>query len=875
MIETTRLKCVRCGQPATAGPHPHYPDQGQCIGCAAVTTTEIPRTLEKLNMVPEEIMRGPAWPIAEPFSQRGALWLHQANALRELNLGNNIVISTATASGKSLVFQLWTLNQIMEDPQATAAIFYPTRALANDQTRRWKLQASQLGLPDGFIGKIDGDVDSSLRSGITERARALIMTPDVCHAWMISRANMTSVRKFLRNLRVIIIDEAHTYEGMFGSHSAYFLRRLQTAARYAGNEGPIQFIAATATIREPETHLQALTGETFKSIEESQNGTPRFTRTLHHLASEQGGGSREEQAAQLILNIIDNDPEAQVIVFHDSRQGVEMIARLAGRPESIRPYRAGYLAANRVEIENQLRDNTIRAVITTNALELGIDMPDLNVGINIDLPGTRKQFHQRLGRIGRSRPGMFIVMADRQRFRRYGETLQEYYDNSVEPSMLYLDNEYISFQQAQCLKDEMQRFQQDTITAPEHCNWPDEIHQALRNIHGRVPPHLANLAQSIQTGQPQIIHGLRSTGEENMGIFIPGRTEMIGHISVPQAIREAYPQAVYTHEGRTYRIEEWRRDSWDNYKPFVRATPLAHTSERTKPMVRQMTIIDMEPENIIGYHRTQRKQGEIAEIKVQIIESVEGLESSQDGMLYYRNLMKQDPRRTRKQHGYPTTAIHIRMDERAFTGFDGTAWQARQQIARALQDHLSYRKSIAAREIGSMTDNIIVKTPQGSWISNRSIVVFDRVYGGLDLVRDLYENLEYYAERIRAGASSDRRPSFQENAQKFLEWVREETKQTQADFLGEIPQEDPGKNDWWRVIRPGSTARIFSKRLGEMARGQVKDVRWEDGIRYTVKVEHEELDATEEELNHKGSDNFDWQIWRPLTNSFQELQTGS
>ena len=874
MTQNTRMKCVRCGNPATAGPHPHYPNEGQCIPCAAVTTTEIPRTLEKLNMVPEEIVRGPAWPIASPFSQRGALWRHQANALHELCEGNNIVISTATASGKSMVFQLWTFQQVMSDPQATAAIFYPTKALGNDQTRRWKQQASQLGLPGEIIAKIDGDVHSSMRPGIMDQARAIVMTPDVCHAWTVPRAaNIASVKRFLQNLRIIIIDEAHIYEGVLGSNSAYLFRRLLTTARYAGNDGPIQFIAATATIQDPEVHLKALTGETFQSIDESQNGTPRFTRTLHHVATEQGGGNREEQAAQLLLNIIDNDPNAQVIVFHDSRMGVEMIARCAGRPDTVRPYRAGYLPENRVEIENQLRDNTIRAVITTNALELGIDMPDLNYGINIDLPGTRKRFHQRLGRIGRSRPGTFIVLADRQRFRRYGETLQEYYDNSVEPSLLYLDNEYITFQQAQCLKDEMQRFQEDTMLVPEHCSWPQEFHQALRNTNGRVPPHLANLAQSIGTKQPQLVHQIRSTGEENMEIFIPGQTEKIGDISVSQALREAYPQAVYPHEGRTYRIEEWRRDP-DNNKPLIRATPMRSTAERTKPILRQMTIIDMEPENIIGNRHTRKKNGEVAELKVNITESVEGLESSQDGMLFYRNLMKVDPRRTRMQHEFPTTALHIRMEDRHFTGFDGAAWQARQQIARALRDHLSYRKSIASREIGSMTDNIIVKTPQGCWISNRSILIFDRIYGGLDLIRDLYENLEYYAERIRAGALSDRRANFQDYAQKFLQWVREE-EGNQADFLQNLEPADPGKNDWWRVVRPGSQARIFSERQGQMAQGQVREVHWDDGIRYTLKLKDESVEISDDQITSAGSATLDWQMWRPLTNHFQELQTGA
>ena len=396
--------CDHCGNPATAGRAPHDPDKAQCIECAAVETVRIPATPERRAMAPESIRRGKAWPAAADLSPDGTLWLHQARALEILERGENVVVSTSTASGKSLPFQLWALHGMTSDPGFTGIIFYPTKALANDQARRWQQACRSIGADPGAVGEINGDVPTSERDGIMRRARLIVMTPDVCHAWMTDHASTEPVRTFLRGLGVVIIDEAHTYEFVFGSNSAYLFRRLAAAAVHAGNPKPPQLIAATATIEEPLKHLENLTGQPFTLVDESENGSPRHTRTIHHIPLP-ARGDRERALANLITSIIDNDPSSQVIAFEDSRQGIERTVQMVGRPESVMPYRSGYLADNRREIENALRDNAIRGVMSTSALELGIDMPDLTHGINLDLPPQKKNFHQRLGRVGRAGPG--------------------------------------------------------------------------------------------------------------------------------------------------------------------------------------------------------------------------------------------------------------------------------------------------------------------------------------------------------------------------------------------------------------------------------------------------------------------------------------
>ena len=178
------------------------------------------------------------------------------------------MVATSTASGKSLVFQSWTLHGIKSGPEPTTLVFYPTKALANDQERRWLEACELVGLPRETVGKINGDVRVNQRDHIISRARVVIMTPDVCQAWLTRRADSQAVRHFLARLRNVIIDEAHVYEDVFGSNASYLFRRLAIAAVNAGNPRLPQFVAATATVLSPEEHMRKLTGQEFAVVDE-------------------------------------------------------------------------------------------------------------------------------------------------------------------------------------------------------------------------------------------------------------------------------------------------------------------------------------------------------------------------------------------------------------------------------------------------------------------------------------------------------------------------------------------------------------------------------------------------------------------------------
>ncbi len=695
------------------------------------------------------------------------------------------------------------------------------------------------------------------------------MTPDVCHAWLLRRTDQPEVGNFLRNLTTVVIDEAHTYEDVFGSNAAYLFRRLITATMTAGAVASPHFIAATATILTPEEHLEKLTGRKFAVVEERKNGAPRYPRTIHHLPTGTvNRGGIEKDLAALILSVIDHDPEAQVIAFHDSRQGVERIVQETGRRDVIMPYRSGYLSHDREMIEDRLRENRLRAVVATSALELGIDMPDLNYGINLLLPPSRKQFHQRLGRVGRSRPGTFIILAPASQFADYGDTLAGYYANSVEPSHLYLDNEYIAFQQALCLRSELKAVRRNTRILPKHCVWPVGFDDALKNSHGRPPAYLADInSRSAQT-PPHVAYSLRTSSEEQLEIIPDGQDHIIGSVSVGQAMKEAYPGAVYRHRGQNYRAEEWVTGNTKLRLPFVRVKPMPQGRSRTYPARRHVVTLGLGGGSVIGNRCKVTAAGVTAELKVVITESVEGFEDETGRTHYYEQLKELDPRKTRKQREFPTTAVYIEINDAGFIGESGEQWQARYLIKEFLWNQLAYRKSIRLFDLGAAVDNIFVEVKEGYYLTNNAIIVYDNVYGGIGLVEDLYQDLPWYARNlVHVASEKDIREKFYlETAERFTNWLRGH-QESEERILS-----NPGRGNWWRVIKPGSPVNVFSKKRNDMTQGTVKEYCWRGGVSYNVQAEGEWIEASDRQLTAAGQD-FDWLLWQPETGLRKELET--
>jgi DEAD/DEAH box helicase domain-containing protein len=385
------------------------------------------------------------------------LYRHQALAEHKIAQGEHVVIATGTASGKTLPYHAATIHELSTG-SGKALILFPQKALASDQLARMRRALELAGLQRDLVGEINGDVAQDERDRVLAECRIILATPDAIHSWMMRQVHSPLVQRFLSELRFLVIDEAHSYDGVFGSNSAYFFRRLRSAQQSAHRRlrsriAPLQLIAASATISDPAMHLEQLTGCSFSAITEADNGAPFHGLTLLHIDGPAYGAPAEKALADICGTIAANVAPHAFIAFADSRQGVEHITRVIDR-DDVDPYRGGYEGRDRRKIEADLRANRLRGVVSTSALELGIDIPQFVVGLNLGVPQTRKALRQRVGRIGRTMPGAFALIAPASAFAQLGGTFREFFEGEVEPSHLYLENRFIQFQAARCLIDE-------------------------------------------------------------------------------------------------------------------------------------------------------------------------------------------------------------------------------------------------------------------------------------------------------------------------------------------------------------------------------------------------------------------------------------
>jgi DEAD/DEAH box helicase domain-containing protein len=255
-----------------------------------IETIDLPPREERRLSVPSSILQGPLASRLPELLPGGTAWRHQALALEMLENRENVLVGTGTASGKSLIFQLYAFHKLQTDPQARVLIFYPLKALASDQYARWQSMAGKLGLDPAAVVRIDGEVPAVERGELLEQGRVVLMTPDVCQAWLMRNVGNSFIRRFFERLALLVLDEAHVYESVFGSNVAFLLRRLLVAKKrstQSSSDGRrLQIIAATATIHDPADHLEHLTGVKFSVVGEEDNGAPGYARQISSIWSE-------------------------------------------------------------------------------------------------------------------------------------------------------------------------------------------------------------------------------------------------------------------------------------------------------------------------------------------------------------------------------------------------------------------------------------------------------------------------------------------------------------------------------------------------------------------------------------------------------------
>jgi len=544
------------------------------------------------------------------------IYAHQKHAIEALCAGYNVCLTTGTASGKTLCFHVAAIEKLEEHPSSRVIATYPLRALAKEQEERWNMALQEAGLPVK-AGRIDGQVPMNERIKILRNCHVLLMTPDIVHAWLLRNVASAAVAGFLKNVSLLIVDEIHNYSGVFGSNAAYLYRRLRHVMGILGANP--QCIGASATISNPEAHLRKLLGMKFRIVGADMDTSPRKSLAIH-LANPPDNKDLLSSLAEL-MSFVARETERKFIAFVDSRKQTEYIASIVSRQETesandrelnlehirrlgILPYRAGYEERDRMEIQQRLSTGSLKGVVSTSALELGIDIPHLTLGVLVGVPHSATSFYQRIGRIARHSEGDVIVVNDGGI---YSESIfrkpEQLMKIPLSESALYLGNKRIQYIHALCLArqggehDQVcgESIKSESSKFESSIEWPDGFLELCKSERiGVIPPELQTM--KAQAGDdPNHIFPLRD-------IDVQFRVEnprgplkrRLGSLSHDQLMREAYPGAVYYYTTKPFRVYRVRM--------HTRIVEVRHEKAyHTKPLMLPALIFpNLSPGNIFN-----------------------------------------------------------------------------------------------------------------------------------------------------------------------------------------------------------------------------------------------------------------------------------
>jgi len=482
------------------------------------------------------------------------LYRHQARALELLARGENVVLATPTASGKTLVYNLPALRAATADPPGRALYLFPLKALARDQCARLEEDAAALGV-DLQVAIYDGDTPQGRRKRIRERPpHVLITTPDMLHAGILP--NHVGWEKFFRELRLVVVDELHAQRGVFGSHVAQVLRRLGRVAGFHGADPPsrLQWVAASATLANAGELATALTGRPFQVV--TRDGAPRARR---HLWVFNPDGSPYTTAARLFRTAVGQG--LRTIAFTKARRITELMHAWVlesepGLADRVSSYRAGFLPEERREIEGRLFSGELLGVISTSALEMGIDVGALDVCILVGYPGSQVALWQRAGRVGRARESAIALVAQPDALDQYlAAHPRLLVERAYEHAVVDPGNEELLAAHLPCAAAE----------APLRAGEPWLEEAPVRAAVARLEEEGALLRS--ETGRewfaarrrPHREVSLRSVGSA-FTISLPpqegARPRAIGSVGSGHVWSECHEGAIYLHRGRQYRVTE-------------------------------------------------------------------------------------------------------------------------------------------------------------------------------------------------------------------------------------------------------------------------------------------------------------------------------
>jgi DEAD/DEAH box helicase domain-containing protein len=525
-------------------------------------------------------------PLRTALSSLGisSLYSHQYQAWAQSRVGKNVVLATGTASGKTLAYNLPVLAALLENPVVRALYIFPTKALTQDQLSVISDQLSVLRPlitdhpgPQGEAGAgwslntgiYDGDTPQRDRPSIRKNARIVLTNPDMLHTGILP--HHTNWADFFRNLKFVVIDELHTYRGVFGSHVANVVRRLKRIAAFYGANP--QFILTSATIGNPQELAEKLIEAPVSLIDEDGSGRGERHFLIYNppLVDESLGLRKSALLESVRLAQDALSAGMQSVVFARSRRSVEIILTYlqnspppslrdtspisvgnGGGWEGVRGYRSGYLPSQRREIEKGLRDGSVRTVVATNALELGIDIGGLGAAILVGYPGTVASAWQQAGRAGRGdAPAVAVLVASASPLDQFLAYHPEYFlGRSPEQALINPDHLLILLEHLRCALFEL------PFERGEHFGHVD-VDEFLEFLVANREAHESNDKFFWMSDQyPAANISLRSASPESIALQIDAEKPLtIGTVDMESALWMVHPGAVYLHEAQSYFVE--------------------------------------------------------------------------------------------------------------------------------------------------------------------------------------------------------------------------------------------------------------------------------------------------------------------------------
>jgi DEAD/DEAH box helicase domain-containing protein len=504
---------------------------------ARMATTARPLPPDIARLVPEE-----------------GLWTHQAAAVDLARDGHSVAVATGTASGKSLCYQLPIAEAALDSPPGTALLVFPTKALAQDQLRA----LGAMELPGLVAVTYDGDTPTNERTWARRHANVVLTNPDMLHVGILPHHGRWAT--FLSHLRYVVLDELHTLRGIFGSHVAHLLRRLRRLCAHYGSDPT--FIFGSATIGKPAELASALCGLPVVAVDD--DGSPRGERLFAlwnpPLTDERAGtrASSNAETAEVLTALVTAGYRG--IAFARSRKGSELVASHARRrlpPElssMVRPYRGGYLAGERREIETELFEGRLAGVVATSALELGIDVGTLDACVLDGFPGTIASMWQQAGRAGRSRQrSLAVLVASEDQLDQWLMAHpDEVFTRQPEPAVVNPANPFVLLPHVSCAAYEK------PLVPDDERFWADlgdgVIEDAVRQlvVDDRLRVRGGRAFYAGQ-GAPASSVGLRTGSSADYSI-VDGDARLIGTVDENRAFSLVHPGALYLHQGQQYRV---------------------------------------------------------------------------------------------------------------------------------------------------------------------------------------------------------------------------------------------------------------------------------------------------------------------------------